>query len=136
MRRIVTAVRCPPADSPPIVGVSVPNSLFPFCTSQVAAALAIVRTRRVWMFRRKPVFDADNGLAGVVGDPLKHRILQVGAPEHPAAAVETIPSAAYTGSRGRGPGSLTLLLAFAEPHLMLPRMLPYTLREAKGSDHF
>src|SRR5215472_4328203 len=37
IRRTVTAVRCPPADSPPIVRTSVPNSFFPFSTSQAAA---------------------------------------------------------------------------------------------------
>ena len=40
------------------------------------------------MFRRQPIFDADNGLTRIVGDPLQHRILHVRAAQHPAAAVE------------------------------------------------
>ena len=32
------AVKCPPADSPPIVRAEVPNSFLLFCTSQAAAA--------------------------------------------------------------------------------------------------
>jgi hypothetical protein len=52
------------------------------------SSLAIVRTRRVGVLRRQPIFDADNGLTRVVGDPLQHRILHVRAAQHPAAAVE------------------------------------------------
>ena len=40
------------------------------------------------MLRRQAVFDGDDRLAGIVGDPLQHRVLHVGAAEHPAAAVE------------------------------------------------
>ena len=49
---------------------------------------AIVRTRRVGVLWRQPVFHADHRQAGVVGDPLQHRVLHVGGAEHPAAAVD------------------------------------------------
>jgi hypothetical protein len=39
------------------------------------------------MFRCQPILDRDDSLAGIVGDPFQHRVLQVGAAQHPAAAV-------------------------------------------------
>jgi hypothetical protein len=50
--------------------------------------LAIIGTRRIRIFRGQPVFRSDNRLPGVVGDPFQHRILHIGAAEHPAAAVQ------------------------------------------------
>src|SRR6202040_1716227 len=41
------------------------------------SSLAIVRTRWIRVFRRQPVFDSDNSLTRIVGDPLQHRILHV-----------------------------------------------------------
>jgi hypothetical protein len=49
---------------------------------------AIIRPCRVRMFRCQAIFDGDNGLARIVGDPLQHRILHVGATKRPTAAVE------------------------------------------------
>jgi hypothetical protein len=51
-------------------------------------SFTIVGTRRVGMFGCQTVFHGDNGLTRVVGDPLQQRILQVGAAQHPAAAME------------------------------------------------
>jgi hypothetical protein len=49
------------------------------------SSLAIVRTRWIGVFRRQPIFDADDGLTRIVGDPLQHLILYVRADKHPAA---------------------------------------------------
>ena len=49
---------------------------------------AVVRSRRIGIFRRQAVFHADHGQAGVVGDVLQHRILQVRRSQHPAAAMD------------------------------------------------
>ena len=49
---------------------------------------AIVRSCWVRMFRCQPIFDGDDSLPCVVGDPLQHRILHVGAAKHPAATME------------------------------------------------
>jgi hypothetical protein len=64
----------------------VPKSFLPFFTSQAAGKLTMIGARR--MLGRQTIFDGDDGLTRIVDDPFQHRILHVGAPEHPAAAVE------------------------------------------------
>lgn len=49
---------------------------------------AIVRPGWVGMLRRQAILHADDRETGVVGDPLQHRILQVGRAQHPASAME------------------------------------------------
>src|ERR1700726_3830491 len=50
--------------------------------------LAIVWTRRIGMFRCQAIFDGDNGLSCVVGDPFQHPILHVRTAKYPAATMQ------------------------------------------------
>ena len=53
-----------------------------------SGGLAIVRTRRIRMFRCQTIFHGDDGLTRVVGNPFKYRILHIRTAKHPTATVE------------------------------------------------
>ena len=85
---MVTAVKCPPADFTSD-RQNVGTKLFLGVPQQPdRGSFAIIRTRRVGMFRCQAIFDGDNGLTRVVGDPLQHRILHVRAAKYPAATMQ------------------------------------------------
>jgi hypothetical protein len=52
------------------------------------SGFAIVRTVGIGVLWREPILDRDHRLSGVIGDPLQHRALHVGAAEYPSAAMQ------------------------------------------------
>ena len=111
-RRSVTALRWPPAESPPIVAtVREPERLEALAQQPQRRVLAVVGRRRIGVLGRQAVVDAHRAQAGGVGELDEQRVLEVAprsaptrrrgyAGRRPRRSARARPPAARSGPSG------------------------------------
>src|ERR1700683_3425827 len=87
MRSSVAAARVPPADSPPIVSASLPNSDLASFSQPERSRFAIVPRSRIRIFGGQSVLDARTCHSRTLHDALQHRVLIRRGTEHQASAM-------------------------------------------------